>query len=130
MQPVQAECSDGIKGCPICLRRHGDRESRYDYLYPPDEQAELLADVTDVSEKAALTFVVYNNHFGGKSLVNALEMKPALGGEITNICLTPCWSCDLIWRSSRRRDRPSGSGIGPMGRMGRMGRSASVSRVP
>jgi uncharacterized protein YecE (DUF72 family) len=61
---------------------HGDRESRYDYLYPSAQQVELLSDVNEVAEKAALTFVVYNNHFGGKSLVNALEMKRALGGKI------------------------------------------------
>jgi uncharacterized protein YecE (DUF72 family) len=61
---------------------HGDRESRYDYLYSPDEQAELLADAQQVAENAALTFAVYNNHFGGKSLINAIEMKQALGGRV------------------------------------------------
>jgi uncharacterized protein YecE (DUF72 family) len=61
---------------------HGDRETRYDYLYLPDEQAELLSDAQEVADKAALTFAVYNNHFGGKSLVNALEMKQLLGGTI------------------------------------------------
>jgi len=61
---------------------HGDRESRYDYLYPAREQADLLGDVKSVAERAAPTFVVYNNHFGGKSLVNAIELKEALGGTI------------------------------------------------
>jgi uncharacterized protein YecE (DUF72 family) len=60
----------------------GDRDSRYDYLYSPAEQEHLLEDVKEVAQTASLTFAVYNNHFGGKSLVNALEMKQALGGSI------------------------------------------------
>ena len=61
---------------------HGDRDTRYDYLYSPREQAHLQEDVREVAEKAALTFVVYNNHFGGKSVVNAVETKKALGGTV------------------------------------------------
>ena len=60
----------------------GDRETRYDYLYSPSEQAQLQADVQGAADRAALTFVVYNNHFGCKSIVNATQMKQALGGTI------------------------------------------------
>jgi uncharacterized protein YecE (DUF72 family) len=68
---------------------HGDRESRYDYLYSASEQAHLQEDVRQVAEKADLTFVVYNNHFGGKAIVNAIETKQALGGTIQADLPTP-----------------------------------------
>lgn len=60
----------------------GDRESRYDYLYSDVEQGELQAEIRDVASAAADVFVVYNNHFGAKAIVNALETKVALGGAI------------------------------------------------
>jgi len=53
----------------------GDRESRYNYLYSPQEIASLAQDVKKVAERTANTFVFYNNHFGSKAVVNAMQMK-------------------------------------------------------
>jgi len=59
----------------------GDRETRYDYLYTPEEVAELARDVSAVAEQAEECYVFYNNHFGGKAVVNALQMRLLLGGR-------------------------------------------------
>lgn len=53
----------------------GDRESRYNYLYSPQEIASLAQDVKDVAGRTANSYVFYNNHFGAKAVVNAMQMK-------------------------------------------------------
>jgi uncharacterized protein YecE (DUF72 family) len=57
----------------------GDRESRYDYLYPATEQQQLADEVRQVADQTADTFVFYNNHYRAKAVVNALELERALG---------------------------------------------------
>lgn len=53
----------------------GDRETRYNYLYSPQEIARLAQDVEDVAKHTDSCYVFYNNHFGAKAVVNALQMK-------------------------------------------------------
>jgi uncharacterized protein YecE (DUF72 family) len=60
----------------------GDRETRYNYLYPAQEQAELASEVKDVAERTADTYVFYNNHYKAKAVVNALELKHQLGQPV------------------------------------------------
>lgn len=53
----------------------GDRESRYNYLYSPEELRSLAAEVKDVAERTNDSYVFYNNHYGAKAVVNALQMR-------------------------------------------------------
>jgi uncharacterized protein YecE (DUF72 family) len=53
---------------------------RYNYLYSPEELSPWIARVRNVSEHACDTFVVTNNHFQGKSVVNALQLISILKG--------------------------------------------------
>ncbi len=53
----------------------GDRETRYNYLYSPQELRGLAAEVKEVSERTGDSYVFYNNHYGAKAVVNALQMK-------------------------------------------------------
>jgi uncharacterized protein YecE (DUF72 family) len=53
---------------------------RYNYLYSPEELAPWIARVRKVAEHARDTFVVTNNHFQGKSVVNALQLISILKG--------------------------------------------------
>jgi uncharacterized protein YecE (DUF72 family) len=57
------------------------RDQRYDYLYGPDEVAELLQRVRRIAQGFDETFVITNNHFGGKAVVNALEILAGLEGH-------------------------------------------------
>ena len=59
--------------------RHGESEDRYNYLYTPDEQREIAQDVGEVSQHTTETYAFYNNHFGAKAVVNALQLDMALG---------------------------------------------------
>ncbi len=48
---------------------------RYDYLYSKEELLEWKERIERLKEKSEMVFVVSNNHFQGKGLVNALELK-------------------------------------------------------
>jgi uncharacterized protein YecE (DUF72 family) len=54
---------------------------RYDYLYSPEELQPWLQNIQKVAASAQETYVVTNNHFRGKGVVNALEIKAQIGGE-------------------------------------------------
>ena len=54
---------------------------RYNYLYPAEELNPWVARVRKVMEHARDTFVVTNNHFQGKSVVNALQIISILKGK-------------------------------------------------
>ena len=58
---------------------HGEAEDRYNYLYTPEEQRELASDVQDVAAHTSETYAFYNNHYGAKAVVNALQLQTALG---------------------------------------------------
>ncbi len=53
---------------------------RYNYLYSSEELAPWVMRVRKVAERARETFVVANNHFQGKSVVNALQLINILKG--------------------------------------------------
>jgi uncharacterized protein YecE (DUF72 family) len=59
--------------------KHGEAEDRYNYLYTPDEQKEIASDVREVAGSTQETYAFYNNHFGAKAVVNALELQTLLG---------------------------------------------------
>jgi uncharacterized protein YecE (DUF72 family) len=54
---------------------------RYNYLYSVEELAPWVARVRKVTERARETFVITNNHFQGKSVVNALQLINILKGS-------------------------------------------------
>jgi uncharacterized protein YecE (DUF72 family) len=54
---------------------------RYDYLYSLDELQPWIENIKQVASEAPETYVVTNNHFRGKAVANALEIKAQLEGE-------------------------------------------------
>jgi len=78
------------------LRAHGrhrekwfdfgeDRQARYDYLYDPEELAELAERVRELMEKTPEVYVIFNNHPQGQAVVNGLELAALLGGHTPNL---------------------------------------------
>lgn len=74
------------------LRAHGrrgekwfefgeDRQARYDYLYGPEELADLAARVRELTAKAPEVYVIFNNHPRGQAAANALELAHLLTGR-------------------------------------------------
>ena len=58
-----------------------NRNDRYNYLYTRKELENWQSRVTRIAEKSEVTYVVANNHFQGKAVVNALELKHMIGGK-------------------------------------------------
>lgn len=74
-----------VTGTKGYLRCHGrrkekwfdfgeDRGARYDYLYGPEELTELAERVQELEEKAAESYVIFNNHPAGQAVANGLEL--------------------------------------------------------
>jgi len=57
----------------------GDTETRYRYLYSPEEIKELAARVKAVTGKVHLLFAFFNNHWQAYAPRNASDLKKALG---------------------------------------------------
>ena len=59
--------------------KNAGRDQKYDYLYSPEELKDWVEGVQ--SMEADRIFVITNNHFQGKAVVNALQLMRALGME-------------------------------------------------
>lgn len=59
--------------------RHGESEDRYNYIYTTDEQRHIASDVQEISTRTDETYAFYNNHYGAKAVINALQLESALG---------------------------------------------------
>jgi uncharacterized protein YecE (DUF72 family) len=57
----------------------GDRETRYKYLYSPEEMEELADKVRTAGKDTTLLFAFFNNHWRGYAPRNAVDMKKSLG---------------------------------------------------
>jgi uncharacterized protein YecE (DUF72 family) len=58
---------------------------RYDYLYRLDELEPWVERIRNVAAHSDVTYVITNNHFEGKAVANALELKSLLGGEAVRV---------------------------------------------
>jgi uncharacterized protein YecE (DUF72 family) len=57
------------------------RDARYDHRYAPAEVEHLAARASRIAAASERTLVVANNHYGGKAVAVALELKARLGGR-------------------------------------------------
>lgn len=56
----------------------GDRETRYEYLYSPEEIDELVERLKEANKRVNLLFAFFNNHWRGYAPRNAVDMKRTL----------------------------------------------------
>ena len=81
-----------VTGTKGYLRCHGrrkdswfefgeDRAARYDYLYEPEELADLAGRTQELLEKAVEVYVIFNNHPAGQAVANGLELLHLLQPE-------------------------------------------------
>ncbi|MFN2510358.1 MAG: DUF72 domain-containing protein [Pyrinomonadaceae bacterium] len=60
------------------FREEAVRDERYNYLYSADELEPWIVRVKEVAAQSKETYVITNNHFLGKAVVNALEIKSTI----------------------------------------------------
>lgn len=64
-----------------CKRAMGggiETSLRYQYVYSEDELCDFMPDVRRMDERAASTFVMFNNCYRASGIKNALELKELL----------------------------------------------------
>ncbi len=71
------------------IRLHGRNISKdhywYDYLYSENELIPWINKIKKIEEQTKSLFVYFNNHYGGKAVINALQFKELLGEKaLTN----------------------------------------------
>jgi len=59
--------------------KHEESHERYDYLYSEEELSEWVPKAEEVIEHASDTYMFFNNHFRGKSAINARMFAGMLG---------------------------------------------------
>ncbi len=65
------------------FKRGASVAEKYDYLYSPEELSRLEPVIEEIAKRTESVHVVANNHFQGKGLVNALELKAwSTGGRV------------------------------------------------
>lgn len=63
------------------FREQAPRDDRYNYLYSLDELDPWITRIREVAKQTKESYVITNNHFLGKAVVNALEIKSILNGK-------------------------------------------------
>lgn len=57
---------------------HDEAWERYDYLYSEEELGEWIDKVADMTQQAEMVYVVFNNHYQGQAVQNALQFAEML----------------------------------------------------
>lgn len=68
------------------FREDAGRDARYNYLYKP-EQIEVHQELVEqaAAEQEGDTYAVYNNHFRGQAIVNAIQLRKRLKQKVIEI---------------------------------------------
>lgn len=62
--------------------RHEEAHERYDYLYSEEELQPWVPKVRDIESNTSKTYVFFNNHYRGKSAINAQMFAKLLGLDL------------------------------------------------
>lgn len=65
--------------------RDAGRDQRYDWLYAPAELDRIESRIRTLAGAVDETYVVTNNHFEGKAVANALELRARLAGDRVDV---------------------------------------------
>ena len=63
------------------FRAKAPRDDRYNYLYSLDELEPWITRIKEIAARTPEAYVITNNHFLGKAVVNALEIKAVLSEQ-------------------------------------------------
>jgi len=82
------EClSDVIVTADHSLIRFHGRNTRdhywYDYLYSEQELKPWIGKVEEIRKQTKILYIYFNNHYGGKAVVNALQFRALVGNSIS-----------------------------------------------
>ncbi len=62
--------------------KKSNRDERYNYLYSENELESWTERIQRMRNKAQRVFILMNNHFAGKALINAIQLRKELGYSV------------------------------------------------
>ena len=72
-----------VTGNHAFIRWHGrNARHRYNYLYPKEELKPWVPKVEKIQQEAQVVRSYFNNHYGAKAVINALEFREMLGESL------------------------------------------------
>ena len=67
------------------IRFHGrSSRHRYNYLYSKEELKPWISKIKEMTSKTNTLRIYFNNHYGAKAVINALEFKDMLGISLSD----------------------------------------------
>lgn len=67
------------------IRFHGrSSRHRYNYLYSKEELKPWIGKIKEITSKTNTLRIYFNNHYGAKAVINALEFKDMLGISLSD----------------------------------------------
>lgn len=81
------------------------RDDRYNYLYTEPELKGWKQHIDNITKKSKVTYVVTNNHFEGKAVVNALQLKHLITQQPVKV---PHQLLKTYWELEQIAEAPSG----------------------
>jgi uncharacterized protein YecE (DUF72 family) len=63
----------------------GGVDLRYDYLYSPEELGEWQRRIASIAARSQDTYVILNNHYQGKAVVNAVQLRSRIEGKLVRV---------------------------------------------
>ena len=90
------------------FREEGSAEQRYNYYYSSEELEPWAERIRKVAESAQSTFVVTNNHYGGKAVANALQLIHLLRNSKVKVPAPLITHFPELKEIAREEPRPSG----------------------
>ncbi len=66
------------------------RDQRYDYLYDETELADFKDEILRTRQQVDSVYVIFNNHFKGQAVVNALQLANMLTGQVFSLPPSLC----------------------------------------
>jgi len=64
--------------------KDADVASRYDYLYSEEELSRIKDTIENMIENSPKTYIIFNNHYRGQAIVNALQTKFLMDGNMVD----------------------------------------------
>ena len=92
-------------------------EERYNYLYSIDELKPWAERIAHIAQSAEVVFVITNNHYQGKAIANALQLRAFCAAKRVP-CRKLCARTTPNWRRLRctaRRPPSRNKAISPLG---------------
>ena len=85
------------------IRWHGrNARHRYNYLYSKDELRPWIPKAKQIQAEVTIVRGYFNNHYGSKAVVNALEFKEILGKVLTKEEHGVLRACKKLLKSDKR----------------------------